>query len=118
MTETVHRGSCHCGAVSFEVRTDIEGLMECNCSLCSRAGWRLVFVPTTAFTLLQGDDALQDYQFAKRALHHTFCKTCGVRPFSKGPGHTGETMYAVNTRCIEGFDATDVPVQQFDGAAL
>ncbi len=118
MAETKYNGSCHCGAVKFEVTTEVEGLMECNCSMCSRAGWRLIFVPEAAVEILQGEDALQDYQFGKRNTHHAFCRTCGVRSLSWGPGHDGAKMYAVNTRCLEGFDGAELPVQHFDGAAL
>ncbi len=118
MAEQHHTGSCHCGAVKFEIVADIEGLMECNCSICSRAGWRLAFVPEPAFVLLQGDDALQDYQFGKQHTHHVFCRSCGVRPFSWGPGEDGTKMYAVNTRCLEGLEPRELPVQQFDGASL
>lgn len=117
-TAPTHPGSCHCGAVKFEVQADVEGLMECNCSICSRAGWKLTFVPADSFTLKQGKDALTDYLFGKEKTHHLFCKTCGVRSFSWGPGHDGERMYAVNTRCLEGFDDADLPVQHYDGAAL
>ncbi len=117
-TETLHTGSCHCGAVTFEVRAEIAGLAECNCSICSRAGWRLAFVPETAFTLKQGESALADYQFGKHHTHHLFCKTCGVRPFSWGNGEDGTRTYAVNARCLEGFDHGSLPVQQFDGASL
>jgi len=104
--------------VQFEVTAEVEGLMECNCSICVRAGWRLIFVPEPAFTLQQGKDALQDYQFGKRKTHHAFCRTCGVRSFSWGPGHDGATMYAVNTRCLKGFETGALPVQHYDGAAL
>ena len=120
MAETLptHQGSCHCGAVKFELQANIEGLMECNCSMCSRAGWKLTFVPAGSFTLLAGEDALTDYLFGKEKTHHLFCKTCGVRSFSWGPGHDGAKMYAVNTRCLADFDFGALPVQHYDGAAL
>ncbi len=92
--------------------------MECNCSICSRAGWKLTFVPAGSFTLLRGEDALSDYLFGKQKTHHLFCKTCGVRSFSWGAGDDGEKMYAVNTRCLEGFEHAALPVQHYDGAAL
>lgn len=113
-----HTGSCHCGAVKFEITAEIEGLMECNCSICSRAGWRLAFVPEGAFVLVQGEDALQDYQFGKHHTHHLFCRSCGIRSFSWGRGEDDAKMYAVNVRCLEGFDHGELPVQHFDGAAL
>ena len=40
-----YRGSCHCGKIAFEVEGTLEQVMECNCSLCSRRGYLLWFVP-------------------------------------------------------------------------
>lgn len=90
----------------------------CNCSICSRNGWLLAFVPATSFRLLGGDDALTDYQFGKRRTHHKFCHTCGVRSFSHGAGHDGTEMVAINLRCVADLDATALPVETFDGASL
>ena len=30
------QGGCHCGAVRFEVTTDINELTDCNCSVCTK----------------------------------------------------------------------------------
>lgn len=90
----------------------------CNCSICSRGGWLLAFVPSDSFRLVAGDRELIDYQFGKKHIHHLFCRTCGVRPFSRGAGKDGREMIAVNLRCIEGFDPTRLPVETFDGASL
>ena len=114
-----YEGSCHCGAVKFEVTmAPPEKVFDCNCSLCGRTGWLLAFVPAETFRLLAGEDATRDYQFAKKKLHHPFCTTCGVRAFSRGAGHDGKETVAVNLRCIPGLDLGGVPVQHFDGAAL
>ena len=40
-----YRGSCHCGAVAFEVEGEIKSAMSCNCSICQRKGSLLWFVP-------------------------------------------------------------------------
>ncbi len=114
-----HTGSCHCGAVRFTVTMPPPtGTMACNCSLCGRMGWRLAFLPATAFDLEQGEDALQDYQFGKKHLHHPFCRHCGVRAFGRGAGHDGAEMVAVNLRCVAGVDVESLPVQWYDGASL
>lgn len=114
-----YQGSCHCGTVRYEV--DLEPPAKayaCNCSICSRAGWLLAFAPRATFRLVAGEDALIDYQFGKRALHHPFCRTCGVRAFSHGTGPGGAETVAINLRCLAGFDPTQLPVEAFDGAAL
>ena len=118
MTEMKHEGSCHCGAVKFEITANIDKVYECNCSICSRAGWRLTFVPEAAFQLEAGEGAVADYQFNKHHSHHLFCTTCGVRSFSWGSAEDGNKTYAVNTRCLEGFEHGELPVETFDGASM
>jgi len=116
---TTYAGSCHCGAVRYEVTmAPPDKAFACNCSLCSRAGWLLAFMPATAFRLVAGEDAITDYQFGKRHIHHLFCRTCGVRAFSRGADKAGNATVAVNLRCLAGLDATALPVQTFDGASL
>ena len=114
----IHVGSCHCGAVRYEVMFDAPArAIACNCSICSRAGWLLTFVPRTAFRLITGADALADYQFGTKKSHHPFCKTCGVRAFSRGIDETGKERVAVNLRCVAGIDTTTLPVEVVDGAS-
>jgi hypothetical protein len=119
MDPKTHEGSCHCGAIRYEITLEPPAkAFACNCSICSRAGWLLAFVPQTAFRLVAGEDALTDYQFGKKSLHHQFCKTCGVRAFSRGADEAGKGTVAVNLRCVAGVDAAKLPVEVFDGAAL
>jgi hypothetical protein len=119
MSETTYQGSCHCGAVRFQVRmAKPEKAYTCNCSICSRAGWLLAFVDGDAFKLIDGAGSLTDYQFGKKHIHHTFCRVCGVRPFSQGTSPTGGPNVAVNLRCLTGLDPTRLPVEGFDGASL
>jgi hypothetical protein len=116
---TKYDGSCHCGAVKFEASMPPPTkAYACNCSICARAGWLLAFVKDDAFTLLQGESALTDYQFDKKKTHHVFCKTCGVRAYSHGTDKDGKKTMAINLRCVAGLDATKLPVETFDGASL
>jgi hypothetical protein len=41
---SIHRGSCHCGKVAFEVEGEIGEVTACNRSICSRRGSLLWFV--------------------------------------------------------------------------
>src|SRR5258708_26908173 len=90
----------------------------CNCSICSRSAWLLTFVPDASFRLRAGEGELTDYQFNKKHSHHLFCRTCGVRPFSRGKDKEGKETVSINLRCLAGFDATSLPVHTFDGASL
>jgi hypothetical protein len=105
--------------VRFRVQADLAKVYACNCSICSKMGWRLAFVPESSFMLLSGDDAQTDYQFHKKHVHHLFCRTCGVRSFGYGT-KDGARTYSVNVRCLDdvGVDADTIPTQWFDGRSL
>lgn len=115
-------GSCHCGAVTFEVDATDEVMgkpMACNCSMCGRSGAWMAFVPEESFRVLSGRDELRDYQFGKRHIHHVFCPTCGLKPYSWGDNpEGGGTTFAVNLRCVDGIDLQKLEPSWYDGAAL
>lgn len=113
--EKTYEGGCHCGAVRFQVTLALDRAITCNCSICSRSGTVLTFAPATRFTLRSGEDALTDYQFGKKRLHHLFCSRCGIRSFSRGTGRDGAPMVAVNVRCLDGVDLAAIPTTEFDG---
>lgn len=114
-----YSGSCHCGAVAFEVAGDPPGeAMSCNCSHCRRKGFLLSFVPADALTITAGEDALTDYFFNKRAIAHRFCRTCGCQPFGVGKGPDGTAMAAVNLRCVPDIDLAALTIKHVDGASF
>lgn len=70
------------------------------------------------FELSSGEAELTDYQFNTHRSHHFFCKTCGIRSFSRGKGKDDQEWVAINLRCIADIDVTKLPIRSFDGAAL
>ncbi len=96
----------------------LDELVTCNCSICSKMGWVVGFVPSDQFQLQRGEDALNDYQFHKKSVHHLFCSTCGVRSFARGTGPDGSEMVCVNVRCLDGVDATALKTMAYDGASM
>jgi hypothetical protein len=115
---TTYTGGCHCGAVRYRVSAKLDGAMTCNCSICSKTGTMLTFVPAAAFELERGADALSDYQFGRKNIHHLFCNRCGIRSFARGTHPKLGDMVAVNLRCLDGVDLAALPVKQFDGKSL
>ena len=110
-----YRGSCHCGAVAFDVEGEIESAMSCNCSMCQRKGSLLWFVPRDDLKLVTPEDASSVYRFNKHLLKHRFCPACGIHPYAEGKDPKGNSMAAVNVRCLEGIDLASIPVTHFDG---
>ena len=78
----LYKGSCHCGNISFQVEGEISGAMACNCSICSRKGALMWFVPRDKLQLLTSEQAMSTYTFNKHVIKHRFCSTCGIHPLS------------------------------------
>jgi hypothetical protein len=115
---TTHKGSCHCGKIAYEFEGGpiTEG-MECNCSMCGRKGTILHFVPAASFTLKTPRENLRTYLFNKHVIAHHFCPECGVSPFAEGSDSKGNTMAAINLRCVEGVDPRALKIHFHNGAA-
>ena len=84
-----YRGGCHCGKVTIEVEGEITGAVSCNCSICTKRGSLLWFVPRDQMTLT-GESELTTYTFNKHVIKHRFCKHCGVLPFGEGTDPKGD----------------------------
>lgn len=110
-----HQGGCHCGKVRYEVEMELKKAISCNCSICSKRGSLLDFVPASNFKLLSGENSLTDYQFNKKAIHHLFCSTCGILSFGRGALPDGTQMVAINVRCLDGFDPDKITIESING---
>lgn len=58
----IYSGSCHCGAIRFEIDTEITDLYTCDCSLCSKKNALMTSVHESRFKLVAGEDKLTLYQ--------------------------------------------------------
>ena len=107
-------GGCHCGKVRFEaeVPRHVE-VLDCNCSICARTGFRHLIVPRGDFTLLQGQRALTSYRFGTGAANHLFCGTCGVKSFYQPRSHPD--AWSVNFNALDEATGLDVSCRAFDG---
>ena len=113
-----YTGGCHCGRVSYRATANLTQVLDCNCSICEKRGTLWAFVKAAQFELLKGADALTDYQFGKKHIHHLFCSRCGVKSFARGTNREGKTVVAVNVRCLEDVDLDTLQVNRFNGRAL
>lgn len=109
----IYTGSCHCGAVQFEVEAANKiSCQDCNCSICSKSGYLHLIVPKSKFKLLQGQENLTTYTFGTTKAKHKFCKTCGIKsyyiPRSNPDG------YDINVRCLTPSPEY-LSIEPFDG---
>lgn len=113
----LYRGSCHCGAVAFEVEGVIDGALACNCSICRRKGALMWFVARDKLRLRTPEEAASTYTFNKHVIKHRFCPSCGIHPYGDGIDPQGNRMAAINLRCVDNLDLDSIPVQHYDGAS-
>jgi hypothetical protein len=112
---TEHAGGCHCGAVRYEVETDLKQVFSCICSICTKHGLILTFVPRSSFHLSSGQERLMEYRFNKHVIQHLFCDRCGVESFAYGTAPDGSEMAAINVRCLDGVDVAALQPTPFNG---
>ena len=112
----VHRGSCHCGAVRFEVTGEITELTTCDCSLCRKKNALMSKVPEADFRLLTDWSALGLYQWNTRVAKHYFCKTCGIYTFHRKRAQPD--WFGFNIHCLDDFDSSAVPVRATMGKGM
>jgi hypothetical protein len=113
-----YKGSCHCGRIAFEVEGELDGAMSCNCSICSRKGSLMWFVAREKLQLRTPEEDIATYTFNRHVIRHHFCPTCGIHPFGEGTDPKGNSMAAINIRCLEDVDLSSVPVRHFDGRSM
>ncbi len=108
-----YSGSCHCGAIQFDVEAPDEVEVEdCNCSICSKAGFLHLIVPKAHFHLRAGADNLRTYTFNTGVAQHTYCQTCGIKSFYIP--RSNPDGVDVNVRCLDTLPRS-IRVVAFDG---
>ena len=108
-----YTGSCHCGAINFEVEApESVELERCNCSICAKSGYLHLIVPGSRFHLLSGREAITTYRFNSGVAEHSFCRVCGIKPFYTP--RSNPDGVDVNFNCLDTRPAS-ATVTDFDG---
>lgn len=93
--ETIRNGGCLCGAVRYETRGPVRGVVACHCSQCRKQTghhYAATDVDDDKLTI-SGQDNLTWYRASDFALRG-FCKTCGSALFWKMDESTRTSVLA------------------------
>ena len=78
-------GGCHCGAIRFDISTDIKTAVNCHCTFCRKlngsAFSSMVAVPSNFVRFTCGEDQLNKYVASDDVQKH-FCRLCGSPIFN------------------------------------
>ena len=81
------RGSCHCGAVRFEI-DEVRALTHCHCANCRKltgaAFASYAHVEAQKFRFVAGKDMTVTYESAPGSFRHR-CKVCGCLTPGRAP---------------------------------
>lgn len=111
-----YNGSCHCSSIKFQIESNLEKIVQCNCSICIRRNAKMIMIPKENFLLLEGSENLSLYQFNTDIAKHFFCKKCGI--YTHHNRKSDPNGMGVNLGCIEDLDSMDFDAIQFDGKKL
>ena len=111
-----YNGSCHCSSIKFQIESNLEKIVQCNCSICIRRNAKMIMIPKEKFLLLEGSENLSLYQFNTDIAKHFFCKKCGI--YTHHNRKSDPNGMGVNLGCIEDLDSMEFDAIQFDGKKL
>ena len=121
MSDTIktHKGSCHCGAVKFEVDIPVNEASQgtrCNCSACTKFSTLAKGTKPDALRLIAGEEHLSTYEWGAKIGKRYFCKHCGVHCFMRGHlAEMGGDFASVNMNALDDVDPGLVRVTYWDG---
>ena len=82
----IHKGSCLCGKVRYEIHGDLTGVLNCHCSDCRKAhgaAFRTrATVQSKEFIWVSGEELVSHYEAAPSEFR-TFCSLCGANLVTK-----------------------------------
>ncbi|ESP93975.1 GFA family protein [Pseudoalteromonas luteoviolacea] len=104
------KGSCNCNAVQFEVRSPIEHIYICHCSICRKAGGgngvSVAVVNNNDFVWLCGQEFIKTWHKPNHDWLCRFCTECG----SNLPGKNDEQRMYVPVGLISNTDLENAKV--------
>jgi hypothetical protein len=122
-----YTGACHCGFVRFEVMADIDHVRVCDCSICHKRGALTYRVDNNDLILITPLSHLHLYEWGSKTAKDYFCPKCGILPYRRpsaptqkeqAQGAVGFDGWAINTRCLDGFDSDTVPHTAVKGSVI
>ncbi|TGD73402.1 GFA family protein [Mangrovimicrobium sediminis] len=107
-------GACHCGAVRWTYKPEVEGATACNCTICRRYGALWAYDYENQGVTVQGATA---HYVRGEDIEFHFCAHCGCTVYWRGrrDDEQGRRRIAVNLRLAEPQAVAAIPIDHFDG---
>lgn len=97
-------GECNCGAIAFEITSEISDVYICHCSICRRStgsnGIAVVIIDNDKFRWTKGEELINSWRKPGHDWQKWFCRNCG----STLPGANSESNMFVPAGLISNGD--------------
>lgn len=110
------KASCHCGNVKFELKTEPEFLVSCNCSICSKLSTIWTHTTENYVAFSNADDATLAYTTGNAKLSFHTCKNCGCTTHWWSVERGEDARIAVNLKLLPPKEVEKYRIRHFDGA--
>ncbi|KFA61208.1 hypothetical protein S40285_06468 [Stachybotrys chlorohalonatus IBT 40285] len=115
----LYEAGCHCGIISFSFKLSPPlpeyKVLECNCSICRRAGYLLVYPSYDDVTWHNDSKAkCAVYQFNSKTKDQLFCPTCGAS-IGIDFKNADPQRYGISARTINNVDLDKLQYEKLDG---
>lgn len=101
MSEPQHRGSCLCGAVTFEVHGPISSVSSCHCTLCRKWTGHFEAGGEVKRAALSVRGEVRWYQSSEK-VRRGFCPTCGSSMFFDPLDTKKHDWTGISMGCLDG----------------
>lgn len=75
------KGECNCGAVAFEITSELADVYVCHCSICRRStgsnGIAVAVVGNDEFRWCKGEEFINTWHKPGHDWQTSFCRNCG-----------------------------------------
>ncbi|USP81211.1 hypothetical protein yc1106_08485 [Curvularia clavata] len=113
-----YAASCHCGIVQYSVILSPPlpqwKVVSCNCSICTRHGYLLVYPNRSQLHIKSGEDMLREYSFGPKRNLHKFCGKCGSAVFfdprMREFGETELDLLGMNVRMFHDVNTRELEI--------
>lgn len=101
----MHRGSCLCESIQYEIESDLKAVVNCHCRFCSKAHGAafttLLFAPYSSLRIVGGENLIARYHMEQMNADRCFCSKCGTRLYNHAPA-VGMISLVVATLKVDG----------------
>ncbi|KAJ1338501.1 GFA family protein [Microdochium nivale] len=121
-----YTGGCHCGYVKYSLALSPplykRRVNSCNCSVCTRLGYLLLYPEDKDVTWLNGSfERMSRYRFNTKQKDQLFCPKCGTSlgiDFREWHRESlGKRLFGISARTIDNVQLDKLNISPSDGQA-